>query len=153
MKSPHATSVTLAEMEMRRIFPSGHVIRVQLPIALGVRNEPLPDVAVVTGDVRDYEEDHPTTVVLIIEVSDTTLRYDTVTKARIYARAEIPEYWVVNLTARVLMVHRRPAQIQTRPLRHEYEEVIEYTETESLSPLVVPDAVVQVADLLPRRRP
>src|SRR5262245_58521196 len=95
MNSPHATSLTLTEVEMRRIFPSGHVIRVQLPLKLGLRNEPLPDVAVVTGSVRDYSANHPTTAVLVIEISDTTLRFDRTTKASIYARANIPEYWLV----------------------------------------------------------
>ena len=54
---------------------------VQLPMTLGPRNQPEPDVAVVAGAARDYPDAHPTTAVLIIEISDTTLRYDRTTKA------------------------------------------------------------------------
>jgi Uma2 family endonuclease len=152
MKSAHAVGVRRAETAMQRVFREGHDVRCQLPLALHLRDEPLPDVAVVIGTFEDYETDHPTTAVLVIEVSDTTLRYDRTTKAGIYARANIPEYWIVDLTGRVLIVHRQPASIPGRTLEHGYESVVEYAEAESVSPLTIPDASVLVSDLLPRRR-
>jgi Uma2 family endonuclease len=63
----------------------------------------------VTGSIRDYKKQHPTTAVLVVEVADTTLQFDRTTKAALYARAGIPEYWIVNLADRVLEVHRQPA--------------------------------------------
>jgi Uma2 family endonuclease len=57
-----------------------------------------------------YRDAHPTAadVLLLIEVSDTTLRYDLNVKARLYAAHEIPEYWVVDLAAKRVWRHRRP---------------------------------------------
>lgn len=115
-------------------------------------SEPEPDIAVVRGTARDYEQAHPTTAVLVIEVSDTTLRVDCTTKAGIYARAGIEEYWVVDLNTRRLIVHRQPVPMRGRPLGHYYASVVRYTEAETVTPLAAPDAVIAVADLLPRPR-
>src|SRR5215831_19338892 len=72
-KAPHATTIRLVENALNRIFSEGHDVRVQLPLALGERSEPEPDVAVVAGSLWDYQIEHPTTAELVIEVSDTTL--------------------------------------------------------------------------------
>src|SRR5689334_6889093 len=68
MKSAHAIGVRRAETVMQRVFHDGYDVRGQLPLALHLRDEPLPDVAVVTGSFEDYETDHPTTAVLVIEI-------------------------------------------------------------------------------------
>ncbi len=147
--SPHITGIRLVEEALRLAFPTGHDIRVQGPLALGSSSQPEPDVAVVTGSMRDYARHHPTTAVLIVEISDSTLRYDRTTKAELYAAAGIPEYWIVNLNDRVLEVHRQPAPMTGYTLGHYYRSVTQYLESESIAPLAAPDHSIEIADLLP----
>ena len=148
-ESPHATSTNLSGKAAERAFSEDYHIRAQLPLVFGPHNKPEPDVAVVTGSIRDYSRAHPITAVLVIEVSDSTLRYDRTTKAGIYARAGIEDYWILNVIDRVLEVHRQPAAMTDMPLGHGYRSITRYTETEAVSPLAAPGSSILVADLLP----
>lgn len=75
-------------------------LRVQQPLTLGDRSEPEPDLAVVSSrEIREARR-HPRTALLVIEVSDASHRRDRDLKARVYAAAGIPEYWIVDVTAR-----------------------------------------------------
>jgi Uma2 family endonuclease len=150
--TPHATGIRLAEKLLNRIFGEGYDVRAQLPLALGKRSEPEPDIAVVVGSARDYEDEHPSSAMLVVEISDATLRLDRTTKASLYARAGIPEYWIVNLKDRLLEVHRQPGSMRGRPLGYGYQSVTTHTERESLCPLAAPQHSVAVADLLPRQK-
>jgi Uma2 family endonuclease len=71
---------------------------------------PRPDVVVLRGRNDEYEHAHPTheDALVVIEVSDTSLRYDRHVKAGRYAQAAIPEYWLVDLTRDTIYVHQRP---------------------------------------------
>src|SRR5439155_1378488 len=100
--TPHATAIDLAGEALRQAFGAGWRVRIQLPLGLGPDSEPEPDVAVVRGDARDFLADHPATAALVVEVSDAGLELDRRLKARIYARARITDYWVVNLVDRVV---------------------------------------------------
>lgn len=86
-RSENASGIRLSEEAVRRAFPRGYDVRVQMPLAATARSMPEPDIAVVPGSVRDYVKRHPKTATLIIEVADITLEYDRTTKAGIYARA------------------------------------------------------------------
>jgi len=106
-------------------------------------NKPEPDGIVLalpaselTANPRPYE------IRLLIEASDTTVAYDLTTKAALYARAEIVEYWVVALTERKLCVHRQPRN-------GVYQDVTTYSESDQVAPLAAPDRAVLVARLLP----
>jgi len=74
--APHFSTVDRVAEVMRRYFSQGYLVRMQGPIDLGQITEPEPDVCVVTGKRGDYDQAHPTTAVLIIEVSDSTVVYD-----------------------------------------------------------------------------
>lgn len=100
--TPHAKAIELAADALRAAFGPGWRIRVQLPIALEPDSEPEPDVSVVAESPRDDRDDHPSHPTLVVEVADTSIRLDRTVKARIYARGGIPEYWIVNLIARVV---------------------------------------------------
>ena len=90
---PHSWAIRAMENALRRVFASGYDVRSQLPLVFGIRNKPEPDVAVVVGSFNDYKTKHPSTAVLVVEVSDSTLAQDRTAKAGVYARAGITEYW------------------------------------------------------------
>jgi Uma2 family endonuclease len=123
--------------------------RLQAPLHLGPRSAPEPDAAVVPGGPRDYTATgHPTTALLIVEVSDTTLSYDRGRKASLYARAGIADYWILNLVQQ-LEVHRWPVPDPTQHYRHGYADVLILTPQDHIAPLAAPKKRVAVADLLP----
>src|SRR5438105_863581 len=82
-RDEHAVSLTLTEEEVREAFGHGYTYRVRMPLNVAGRSEPEPDLAVVRGTPRSLKK-HPTTAVLIVEVSDTTLAYDRGRKASLY---------------------------------------------------------------------
>ena len=146
---PHATAVQLGAAALRRAFGEGVEVRQQLPLALGDDSEPEPDVAVVIGLTRDYRDAHPTTALLILEVADSSLAFDRTNKARLYARAGIADYWLVNLVDNVLEVRRFPAPSPDSPDQWGYAVVEQYRATDGVAPLDRPANPIVVAELLP----
>jgi Uma2 family endonuclease len=140
--SRHATAIHLAAKTLSAAFGSGFYVRIQGALALEELSEPEPDVAVVRGTERDYATAHPSTALLVVEVSDSTLEHDRERKGSIYARTGIPEYWILNLIDRRLEVYRDPDG-------SEYRSVTNHAVGESVSPLHAAAARVTVADLLP----
>jgi len=120
----------------------GHHVRVQAPLALHDDSKPEPDIAVVSGSFRDYRNAHPRTAVLVVEISDATLAFDREDKAQVYAQADIPEYWIVNLIERRLETFRDPGGSG-------YRTHLVVPEDDALSPLAAPEARVEVSSLLP----
>ena len=147
MLSPHATSIGLVSEVLRGIFTEGYDVRPQMPISLGRSDEPEPDVAVVVGSIRDYSEAHPTSAVLVVEVSLTSLRFDRTTKLRLYAESGIEDYWILNLKQRQLEVHRNPQGNGVEGFT--YGEKLVFGEDQSVAPLAKPDTSIKVADMLP----
>jgi len=147
--SAHATSVSLVHEALRAAFGHDDYVRVQLPLALGSDCEPEPDVAVVTGSVRDYRDAHPQAALLVVEVADTTLAYDRGIKGSLYARAGVPEYWLVNLTESVVEVHREPIAASEARFGWHYRAAGRFGHGDSMTPLSRPQARIAVADLLP----
>jgi len=105
---PHAAALRRADTALRRALGPDTVISVQSPIALGPHSVPEPDVAVLPGRESDYDRVHPTTALLVIEVADSSLVQDRVTKTRIYAAAAVPETWIINLRDDCVEVFRTP---------------------------------------------
>ncbi len=147
MNSLHATALSLLIEVLGPSFSEGFVIRSQLPMSFSRATEPEPDAAVVKGIIRDYTAAHPKTAELIIEVSDSTLRYDRTKKLSLYAKNKIQEYWILNVKNRSLEVYRRP--IRDKKLGFIYTEIKILTEKDSVSPLAAPAAKIKVADILP----
>jgi Uma2 family endonuclease len=143
MNRPHAICVSKSEKALALAFGADYSIFSQLPIALSTDGEPMPDIAVVLGKPDDYA-DHPTEsdVLLLLEISDSTLAFDQGTKSELYAEAGITEYWILNVKERTLEVRRDP-----RGTRYLSSRL--YEETESVTPLAKPETIVAVADLLP----
>jgi len=107
----HAACVKFLNRLLSRLFDGIFVVGVQDPVRLGDFSEPQPDISLLRWRDDDYNEGHPTPadVLLVIEVSDTTLEYDRKVKMPLYARAGIPEAWVVNLPEECIEVYSDPA--------------------------------------------
>jgi Uma2 family endonuclease len=143
---PHVVACRKAGVLLERVFTGvGWVSRNEQLITLA-DSDPEPDVMVVPGRFEDYS-DHPTTALLVVEVSDATLFHDTTTKAEVYAEAGIPEYWVIDLEQTQLLVFRDPAPIAAGGAS--YRTQLALAPNESVSPLAAPAVSVAVADLLP----
>ncbi len=148
MNGPHAVVVTLLNGALTQIFRDGYAVRIQLPMAVSETSEPEPDGLVVQGTARDFIQDHPTTAALAVEVSDSTLSTDLGVKVGLYAQARVAEYWVIDINARLLHVHRTPIESPSLPNGFGYQTVTLLTDTGSVSPLSAPDDSIAVADLL-----
>ena len=106
----HAAVVDVTNDAVAGLLPSGWTTRSQLPVRLPGNNAPEPDVAVVSAPKQQYMDRHPTEkdAVLVIEVADTSLDEDRRLKIPQYAKAKIPEYWIVNLKERRVEVYTQP---------------------------------------------
>ena len=124
-KPPHSYAIGLIHTRLVKIFGVERV-QVQLPTeaapAERERNLPEPDLSVLSEEKDDYRRRHPRSdeLLLAVEVADTTVRYDATTKRDLYARACVPEYWVLDIPSRRLIVHRdlvqgKFEQIETVP--------------------------------------
>lgn len=107
-------------------------------------SEPEPDVFVLNRPNGDFPIAFPgpSDLLLVAEVSDTTLNFDLSVKAPLYARAEIPEYWVLDVVGRTLIIHRSPANGQ-------YQNVLRYDAEETVATIAKPEEIVVVSALLP----
>lgn len=120
-------------------------VRIQNPIRLSHHSEPEPDVALVHQRADEYSASlqAPDDVFLVIEIADSTLATDRDVKLPMYAWAGIPEYWVLDLSNRLLRIHRVPS-------RGGYRETLIREERDQVAPISFPSRLVAVADLLPR---
>jgi Uma2 family endonuclease len=105
----HASSIRRVDYALRAGLPPGWIVSVQSPVSLDDESEPEPDLAVLVGTVDDYGHAHPTRPILVVEVAESSLRFDRRDKGSLYARANLQDYWIVNLVDRVLEVYREPA--------------------------------------------
>ena len=138
----HTTGMHLVADCLRQVFSSGFFVRIQNQLAVDEYSEPEPDIAVVTGTVRDYRDAHPTSAVLVVEISDESLRHDRTVKQRLYARCGISEYWILALPEARLEVYRDPAG-------DAYKSLTGHGAADRVAPLARPEAQIAVADLLP----
>jgi Uma2 family endonuclease len=146
---PHSVAVAVASEVLREVFRLGYHIRGQDALGLGDRSEPEPDIAVVAGSPRDYRVEHPRTAALVVEVADTSLRYDRTRKSSLYARFDLPEFWIINLQERVLEVYREPAEDRTAHYGASYTRRFIVEADGIVAPLAAPNRQVRVGDLLP----
>jgi Uma2 family endonuclease len=144
--SSHAATVVHIGQVLTSTFGAGWHARLQAPLALDDDSEPEPDVAIVVGAARDYFAAHPSTAALVVEVAESSLRLARRFKAELYARAGLPEYWIVNLVDRTIEVHREPGAGTTGDAL--YRSVTVLRLPASVTPLGAPHATIAVGDLL-----
>ena len=145
-KPPHAFTIAMLTMWLVKMF--GGRVRVQIPIEVALPDrkysEPEPDFAISREALDEYSHRHPRgdELLLLIEIGDTSARFDRTVKAKLYARAGVPEYWVVDLPKRMLHVYRKP-------IGEDYQQALHFREPEMISPDCMPEAMVSVSELLP----
>lgn len=112
IKSPHAYCVSMLNRFLTRELPDRYFISVQNPVQLSEHSMPQPDVLVAHFRPEGYAKRHiqATDAVLLIEVADSSYRYDHSTKLKAYAIAEVPEYWIVNIAERQVEVYTQPEE-------------------------------------------
>jgi Uma2 family endonuclease len=146
---PHVIATDLVRRALERLLPSDWYVAIQDPI-MTADSEPEPDVAVVRGEVRDFPDRHPgaADVAVVVEVADSSLQQDRGAKKRLYARAGINVYWIVNLIDRQIEVYSEPSGPVQRP---DYGQTHNFGPTDSVP--VVLDGVevgeLAVQELLP----
>jgi len=149
LNPPHVVATGVIRDWLIRVFGAAYTILDGKPLDLGRKSHPEPDLAVVVGGPRDYSGSHPKTALLVVEVSDSTLKKDRGLKAHLYARAGLADYWIINVNDRQIEVHRDPGPDPSRRGRFRYREVTIVPAEGRLSPLARPDDFIGVADLLP----
>lgn len=112
--SKHASYVNRLTREIVAKVSNAALVSVQNPIILGGLSEPEPDLALLKPKANDYEDSLPKAedVLLLIEVSDTTLKYDRQIKAPLYARFSIPEYWLIDTQKVTVTIFQKPVHGQ-----------------------------------------
>ncbi len=138
----HAAMCDKAMVVLQRVFGETALVRPGHPIALDGVSEPQPDLAVVRGTPNDQFAGHPSEALLVVEVSISSLAYDRGRKLRAYARNGVPEYWIIDPNGDVLEVYRQP-----EGERFASKSVLR--RGDSLTPIHVPEATLNVSDLLP----
>ncbi len=143
---PHAFSIRLVAKWLQGVFPA-ECVQVQLPIELSgddaESSVPEPDIAALPSLKPEYARRHPyaSELVLALEVTDTRATFDLGRKAELYARSDVPEYWVLDIGRRLLTVHRQPDGARYRLIRI-------FSEDELVS-LENRNEAVKVGELLP----
>jgi Uma2 family endonuclease len=144
--SPHANAIARITALLVPLVGTRGVVRVQCSFRAGRYNVPEPDFAVVPGPFERWEHVHPSEALLIIEVADSSLPTDRLSKASIYAAAAIPQYVVVNLRGdRVeTFAGPEPAQAQWAERRPAFRG-------EHVALVALPGLSLAVDAMLPRR--
>jgi Uma2 family endonuclease len=136
----HARIIEHLTWALQRALGDAYRVRVQLPLTLA-DSEPEPDIAVVAAGATDPDR-HPDCAILVIEVAGGSLRRDRDVKTVLYARAGIPEYWIVNVDTHAIEVYRDPDR---EAGSYGFARVA--SEHERISPLQFPDLVIALSEL------
>lgn len=150
MNVKHFQGVVKSSEALQLIFAKkGFFVSTQCPLKVSEISDPEPDVAVIEGKPEDFKDAFPTTAALVIEIADSSLTYDRTEKASLYAKAGVPDYWIVNIKDRRLEVRRLPVKDSTAIFGYSYSMLQMLAENETISPLVKPEVEIKIVELLP----
>ena len=143
MGARHAAVVTQFTDVLVPLFKGKALLRPQLPLRLNQFNEPQPDIVLLKPRQDRYASRHPgpADVFLVVEISDSSLKYDRDVKLHIYAAARLPEVWIADLAGDALLVYRDPS-------RQSYTTSLSFRRGDSLSCLRFPEIQLTVDDVL-----
>jgi len=141
---PHVISLVLLQALLMGVFGTRRILP-EAPIDVAPEDNPTnelqPDLVILKRDLSDFtkEKPRPEDLDLVVEVADSTLYFDLTTKAALYARAGIVDYWVLDVAGRRMIVHRDPREGR-------YLSVTVYSSEETVTPLAAPEARLRVGD-------
>ncbi len=136
----HAHKLMILTEQLSDCLQKQAIINSQNPLSVNTTSEVQPDIALLTPPADRYRDKHPTPedVLLIIEIASSTLKTDRTLKLQLYAIANIPEYWIVNLPDKQLETHSNP---DTK--RGQYLETKRYNVGDKASPSAFPNCQLQ----------
>jgi Uma2 family endonuclease len=139
----HASVVNRLNHLFLHAFGDAVTVTVQNPLRISGRSEPVPDLLLLKPRSDFYGERHPMPedVLLLVEVSDTTLRYDRDEKLPLYAKASVPEVWIVDLKADLVHTY-------SRPLGDTYRYEFAWRRGDQHAPTAFPEIKLAVDDIL-----
>jgi Uma2 family endonuclease len=143
MNDPHIVGLVYLTNELPLLAKGRYTVLVQAPLTLSNDSEPAPDCAIFLGSPANYKKSLSKNAILVVELSESTLRFDRTVKAKLYAAANIPEYWIVNLSDQQIEVHRDPTPDAG------YTSKTITKKGEKLSPISAPELIVEVEKLFP----
>ena len=125
-RTPHSVCNSLLWKKLYQLIGQQAEIRVQEPITLPSYSEPEPDVVVAKLKADNYLSAHPVAeeLILVIEIADSTLKYDREVKIPLYAEAGINEYWIFNLVDKCLEVYTKPFSLQNGNFSYQTRNII-----------------------------
>lgn len=138
--APHAGITAWLQQRLVRVLDESYDIRAHSPFASSEDSEPEPDISV--SRARGGEHAHPSRALLLIEVSESSLRRDREIKARLYAETGVPEYWIVDLTTDELVV-----EVYTDPSPRGYRRIETIGSDQTLRPTQLPGVTISIADI------
>jgi Uma2 family endonuclease len=143
----HTVATTRLITELPLLIQRRAIVRCQEPITLPNNSEPEPDIVIVRSRSDDYVNSHPAPadIILVIEVADSSIKFDRETKAPLYAAAGISEYWIVNLIDNRLEIYRQPEGSI-------YASIEIITPPRSIALPQFPDITVQIGDFFPAQK-
>jgi Uma2 family endonuclease len=146
---PHDGTIGLIQEVLRSQLPVGWCLRIQSAITLS-ESEPEPDLVIAAGTARQYVTRHPLPqdLALVIEVADSSLDRDRHDKGRIYSRAALAVYWIVNLVDDRIEVYTAPSGPGLTP---SYQQRQDYQRADSVPLVLAGQTITQIAvhELLP----
>ncbi|ABA21927.1 Protein of unknown function DUF820 [Trichormus variabilis ATCC 29413] len=146
---PHAVCETRLERELYKLVGDMATLRGQQPITLSNYSEPEPDRVIVKNRDDDYLTSHPNAVdiLLLIEIADSSLKYDQEIKLPVYAEAGIVDYWIFNLVDKCLECYSEP--YQDLQGRFGYRSKLVYLPNESVNLPIFSDLVLNLSKVFP----
>ncbi len=142
--NPHIASVDKLTRLMGEAVGRRAILRVQSPVTLDEYTMPEPDLVILRerSDFYAHEAAGPEDVLLLIEVSDSSLSYDRNAKLALYARFGIPEVWITALPERIMEAH-------TKPAAGSYTRKQTLSPGDTITPECFPDITIPVAEIIP----
>ncbi|WP_414622818.1 Uma2 family endonuclease [Calothrix sp. CCY 0018] len=145
----HSTFNRRLIRELSILIANHATLQSQDPICINPDSEPEPDVAILQNKDDDYLSSHPTpqNVLLLIEIADSSLKYDREVKLPLYAQAAISDYWIFNLIENCLETHREP--LQDSQGKFNYRHKIIYLPNESVNLPYFPELTLDLSKIFP----
>ncbi len=145
--TPHVLALRVLASELEALLVNQPVfVSTQDPIHLDDFSEPEPDLAIIKGNMFDYADRHPqpANIYLVVEVASSTLKQDCEIKDKLYAKASIADYWVIDITNYQVHIFRDPTPTG-------YTSHLILTAPQTISPLAFPNISLSIESILPPR--